>query len=238
MIRYFPPESRYCSTFNGVTTRSLFSYDRYFDPGNIHFGPVLAFNDYEVSPGCGFGYHPHQEVEQIFFIYEGHLSHYDSLNTELSLEAPSFQRITTGSGYARSSMNSGNGVLRYLGIWFQPRFTGLAPGMEKRSMESERCTGTFFPLATGHPDRFPPQRGASPIVFNTDATVYLARLTAGQELQRPVWHGKRCLTYMVSGSADAGSAVIDCGGHIRVSGSESFAIKARDTALLVHIELG
>ncbi len=239
MITYHPSSSRYVSFQNGVTTHGLFSYDNFFDSDNIHFGPVVAFNDYTVEPGCGFGWHPHQDLEQLFFIYEGVMEHTDSINSGYTLTAPSMQRITTGSGYARSTRNTGCSVLRYIGIWLEPRFAALAPGTEVRRLEDAALINTVQPVVSGSPELFPGSHGESPLMaLNCDAAVFLCRLEKGKKVAGPQMNGRHSgLLYIVQGAVRAGEQYMEAGAHLRMTGTGCPELAAEKDALLLIMEL-
>ncbi len=239
MITFYPPDARFMSMQKGVTVHGLFSFDDFFDPENVHFGPVVAFNDYAAEPGCGFDWHPHQELEQFFFVYEGTMECKDSIHSEGVLSAPAMQRITTGSGYARSTLNTGGSLLRYIGVWMVPRFASLAPGMEVRQLQPFLSPNVMQPVVSGFPDRFPEVIGdVSPMVLNCDATIFLCRLEKGRKTCRPGRNGGRsALLYAVQGSVRTGNFTMDAGSHLRINGDDNPEVIAETDALLMLTEL-
>lgn len=238
MKSYYPESSRYTSMQGGVIVHSLFSFDNFFDPQNIRFGQILAFNDYQVAPGCGFGYHPHQELEQVFLIYKGQQEHSDSLGSHQLLKELTLQRITAGSGYARKTSNSGDDSMRYLGVWFQPRFANLAPGTETRVLDVLQLRKGLLPVISGHTDRFIRARDTAPMALNSDATVFLTQLSAGQQLLPEYSIGENlCLLYVIFGKIDLGDQQVEAGAHLRIHGPECLRISALEETLLIVIEL-
>ena len=82
MIQIFPAEKRYIQRMGWLDVYSVFSCNNYFDPWNTHFANLIAFNEYVMQPGFGFNMHPHEDIEQVFLVTEGQLSHADSLGNE------------------------------------------------------------------------------------------------------------------------------------------------------------
>ena len=61
-------------TFHG---RWHFSFDDYFDPSFMSFGPLRVFNDDTLSPGAIWPLHHHQEIEVVTYCAEGEFRHAD-----------------------------------------------------------------------------------------------------------------------------------------------------------------
>ena len=55
-----------------------FSFDHYYDPRHVQFGPLRVFNNDTIQPGAGFPTHSHQEMEIVTYVIDGHLEHKDS----------------------------------------------------------------------------------------------------------------------------------------------------------------
>lgn len=62
MIKIIPAEARYCSD-KGWLKAPFFSFSDYYDPENLYFEGLRAFNEFILEPGKGFSPHPYAEVE-------------------------------------------------------------------------------------------------------------------------------------------------------------------------------
>ena len=56
-----------------------FSFASYFNPQRSNFGALRVLNDDTISPGKGFGTHPHDNMEIITIPLKGDLEHKDSM---------------------------------------------------------------------------------------------------------------------------------------------------------------
>lgn len=45
MIQVYPAQSRYYADYGWLKTYHSFSFGDYYDPNNIHFGPLRVLND-------------------------------------------------------------------------------------------------------------------------------------------------------------------------------------------------
>ena len=48
-----------------------FSFGNYFNRDRMNFGALRVLNDDTISPGKGFGYHPHENMEIITIPLKG-----------------------------------------------------------------------------------------------------------------------------------------------------------------------
>ncbi len=56
-----------------------FSFDHYRDPDQMGVGPLRVFNDDRIVAGADWPMHPHQDIESLTYVVEGHFEHADSL---------------------------------------------------------------------------------------------------------------------------------------------------------------
>ena len=60
-----------------LKARWHFSFDHYYDPNNVQFGPLRVFNNDVVQPAKGFPMHPHANMEILTYVIDGALEHRD-----------------------------------------------------------------------------------------------------------------------------------------------------------------
>lgn len=198
-----------------------------------YFGNILLINDYTIAPNCGYDMHPHQNLEQIFIVIKGELTHKDSLNNHLVLTDNSVQRITAGSGYARSNHNYTGTPARYLGIWFMPKKQNAEPQHEVRNYPPKLWSETFYPVASDNPksqsmDDFPT------ILFNAGATVYRVKVKE-KALNFTIEAHQKALLYVTDGSITCQGQSMPMGSHARILGKEKIQLQSTDYGECVFI---
>jgi redox-sensitive bicupin YhaK (pirin superfamily) len=61
-----------------------FSFDRYRDPEQMGVGALRVFNDDRIIAGAEWPLHPHQEIESLTYVVEGHFLSTRSATTAVS----------------------------------------------------------------------------------------------------------------------------------------------------------
>src|SRR3989449_3220901 len=85
-----------------LDTWHSFSFDSYYDPAHVQFGPLRVLNEDFVAPGAGFPPHPHRDMEIITIVLEGAVAHRDSTGGEGVTRAGDVQVMTAGKGVVHS----------------------------------------------------------------------------------------------------------------------------------------
>ncbi len=177
MIQVYPAQSRYYADYGWLKTYHSFSFGDYYDPNNIHFGPLRVLNDDFVAPLRGFGAHPHQEMEIVSIVLKGYLKHEDSTGHTATTTFGGVQRMSAGTGIVHSEMNpSPTEEVNFLQLWFFPEVRGLTPSYERTTFDVAKMKNALLPVVAKNP--------SSPGIahIHQDATIYLSDLEAGREL--------------------------------------------------------
>ncbi|CAM2010826.1 pirin family protein [Acanthopleuribacter pedis] len=174
MITVRKAEDRGPSKLNWLDSKHTFSFAGYFDPNHMGFESLRVINDDRVTPGAGFGTHPHNNMEIITYVLYGALEHKDSMGNGSIIRPGDIQRMSAGTGVLHSEYNhSKTKGVHFLQIWILPEKNGIQPSYDQKFFGEESKRGRLALLASRE------ARGES-IALNQDADLY-AGLFDGEE---------------------------------------------------------
>jgi redox-sensitive bicupin YhaK (pirin superfamily) len=180
MITVVPGASRLHTKIDWLDSYHSFSFGEHYDPANTHHGLLLVSNDDRVEPGRGFGTHGHRDMEIVTWVLDGALRHEDSIGTNDVITPGLAQRMSAGSGIRHSEMNaSATEPVHLIQMWVPPDTQGLTPEYEQTDVTDRLAKGGLFPLASGR------EADAAITIHQRDATLWVARLAAGDEIVVP-----------------------------------------------------
>ena len=188
-----------------------------------------------MQPGFGFNMHPHEDIEQVFLVTEGQLSHADSLGNEGVLSPGGIQSISAGSGYARYACNRGDAPCRYLAAWFTPNALRMTPRYAG-ALFPGGAHGEPVPLVSGSPELLRAFHEFPPLAINSNATLYTLRLHAS-EYPDSVGEGERRLIYVTGGMLRINHEYVRKGGHARIEGKEKLRLATENEAEIILISM-
>jgi quercetin 2,3-dioxygenase len=209
----------------------LFSFDRYYDPNNVTFGPLRVFNHDTVAGGGGFPTHPHREMEIVTYVLEGALRHKDSTGGAGLIRAGEVQRMTAGTGVAHSEFNpSEEEPAKLLQMWVLPERAGLTPSYEQRRFTPEQRAGGLLPIASG-------QDAPGAVKIHQDATFYVSRLRSGDRVAHELKSGRRAFFYVIEGEVTLNEERLSAGDQARVTDVAELDISGARESEIILIDL-
>jgi len=210
-----------------------FSFDTYRDPANEHFGAMRVFNDDRLIPRAIWPMHPHRDIEGLTYVVEGTFRHQDNVGGAPGpLHAGSVQRMTLGSGALHSEQNaSKTEPMRFIQIWILPDEANLPPAVEQRVFtkadRTDRLLKVIAPI--GEPGKT--------VKVHQDASVYLASLGAGVEVEHEIGVNRGAYVYLIDGAATFDGESVVTGAAAKVTDQPSITIRATEPSELILVDV-
>ncbi|MEZ5530552.1 MAG: pirin family protein [Porticoccaceae bacterium] len=194
MHRFFKAKERGSTQLPWLSSYHSFSFNRYYDPAHMGFGPLRVINEDHVAPGGQFDTHGHQNAQIISMVFYGAMQHEDSSGHSGLLLTGDYQFMNAGSGITHSEANaSDREPLGFMQLWVIPRHKGGLPDYQYRRFEE----GAPLQLvASGDPD---PQA----FLLDQDIHIWQLRLSAGGQLHQPLAEGWLRRIQLIEGSMTA-----------------------------------
>ncbi len=231
MIRRHPANQRGHFDFGWLDTHHTFSFGDFHDPARMGFRALRVINEDRVQPGQGFGMHGHRDMEIISLILAGGLEHRDSLGNGSVITSGMLQRMTAGTGVRHSEFNpSATAPTHLYQIWLLPRTRSLPPGYEQREFDPTGSDGRLQLVAAPVPT-------AGALTVHQDAALFLARLSAGQEVRHELRPGRHAWLQVLAGAAALNGQPLEAGDGAAVSEEALLKIQAADAAQLLLFDL-
>jgi quercetin 2,3-dioxygenase len=231
MIQKIAAADRFHLESDWLSAYWLFSFDRYYDPNNMSFGPLRVFNHDTIKGGTGFPTHSHREMEIVTYVLEGSLAHKDSTGGVGFIRPGEVQRMTAGTGIAHSEFNaSEKEPVKLLQMWVLPERTGLTPSYEQKQFTTEERTGKLLPIASG-------QELPGAVKVHQDVTFYVARLLADDQVVHDLGATRQAFVYVIEGETVINGEPLRAGDQARVGNETRLAIQATQPSEIILIDV-
>jgi quercetin 2,3-dioxygenase len=231
MIQIKKAEERFHADGGWLSTYWLFSFDYYYDPNNVSFGPLRVFNDDVIQPDSGFGMHGHKDMEIVTYVLKGALDHKDSTGGEGKIAVGEVQRMTAGTGIRHSEYNrSQDEAVHLLQMWVLPDKAGLTPSYEQKQFTNEERAGVLLPVASG-------QDIGDAVKVNQDVTFYVSRALPGETLSHKLADHRRAFVYVIDGDLSVNDKVLSSGDQARITETSQLDFVATRESEIILIDL-
>ncbi len=209
-------------------SRHSFSFGSHYDPDNTHFGLLLVSNHDLVAPGTGFETHPHRDMEIVTWVLSGQLVHQDSAGHAGLIHPGLAQRMSAGAGILHSEKHDGQSAqpVEFVQMWVLPDEAGITPGYEQLDVSTDLASAGWVAVASGREE-------AAIRIHQRDATLWAARLPAGESLQLP--ESAYLHLYVARGGLDLdGAGALLAGDAARIAGGgQRITASAPETEVLL-----
>lgn len=223
MIRKIDAADRYHLEGDWLSAYWLFSFDRYYDPRNLAFGPLRVFNHDTIKGGAGFPTHPHREMEIVTYVLQGALAHKDSTGGRGVIHSGEVQRMTAGTGVAHSEFNvSETEPVRLLQMWVLPAQAGLTPSYEQKQFTPADRVGRLLPIASG-------QDVPETVKVHQDVTFYVSTVRPGDHLTHTQAAGRKAFLYVIDGAIKLNGEPFAAGDQARATDETQLEIAGATT---------
>ena len=222
-------DSRAVTSTDWLHSAHSFAFGPHYDPENVSFGSLLAFNVDEVQPGEGYVRHRHAGVEILTWVLAGVLEHVDASGNRL-VRPGTLQYLSAGSGIEHAERSASRvEPVRVVQMWLMPDRPDGAPHYRTADLSRGRGSageGGLVLAASG-------SRAAPVRIRQPGAELFVGRLPAGRELPLPV--APYVHLFVTSGEASIGDAVrLSAEDALRVIGEQPLRLTAdSDVELLV-----
>jgi redox-sensitive bicupin YhaK (pirin superfamily) len=208
-----------------------FSFDHYYDPANMAFGPLRVFNNDTIQPAKGFGMHPHRDMEIVTYVIRGELEHRDSTGGHGIIHAGEVQRMSAGSGITHSEFNaSPNETCELVQVWILPAKKGVVPSYEQKQFTPRQREGKLLSIAA-------PNGDPEPVYIGQDVTFYVSRVRPGDDIRHAFESGRRGYLFVLDGKPEVNGQALAKGDSVKVSQEAELRFSASEPSDVLLIDL-
>ncbi|WP_169084294.1 pirin family protein [Paenibacillus sp. PL91] len=231
MINVFPAATRHFADLGWLRSHPSFSFGAYYDPDRTGFSVMRVCNDDYLTPGKGFGAHPHSDMEIVSIVLAGLIRHEDNLGNSVVSSFGEVQRMSAGTGVIHTEFNaSEEEELRLLQLWFMPKERGLAPSYEASRFDVDKLHNALLPVVSDKAL----EQGAS---IGQNMTIYLSKLEKGKQLDYAVEQGRKQFIYMIEGQLQTHGETLAAGDTAQIEAADELIFTAIEPAFFMLVDL-
>lgn len=217
------------SQIDWLNSYHTFSFANYYDQRYMGFRSLRVINEDTVQPGCGFGKHPHDNMEIISYVVEGSLEHKDSLGTGSVIKPGEIQRMSAGTGVTHSEFNhSKTESLHFLQIWIIPEKRQLQPSYEQKTIPHEKDKLLLIGSHEGSDQA---------ITIHQDVKLFVAYLTESHSIHYQFEKERKGWLQLVKGKIKLNEQSLSAGDGAAITDEEKIDIVCEKNAELLLFDL-
>lgn len=206
-----------------------FSFANYMDPAHMGFRALRVINEDRVTPGNGFGAHPHRDMEIISYVLEGEIEHRDNMGNGAIARPGDVQRMSAGTGVMHSEFNHSNeNGLHFLQIWIEPAKLGIPPSYEQKAFPVASRTSQWR-LVVSQDGRL------DSVSINQDVNLYASLFQKGDSITPPPT--RHTWLHLVKGNLEVNGTLLNTGDAAAFAPDETIQVTCPDQADVLLFDL-
>jgi redox-sensitive bicupin YhaK (pirin superfamily) len=188
-----------------------FSFANYYDPKFMGWGNLRVMNEDRIAPGKGFGDHGHRDMEIISYVLSGELAHQDSMGHIKVIPPGDVQRMSAGTGVVHSEFNHAKDQqTHFLQIWIEPKFTGIKPGYEQKTIPVVEKQGKLRLVASLNGEN-------DSVKINADAKLYAGLFDADQQATLDINPQRQAYVHLIKGELEVNGQILNGGDALMIA---------------------
>lgn len=225
-------ESRGRADHGWLESYHTFSFANYYNPGRVRFGALRVLNDDRVSPGEGFGKHPHDNMEIVSIPLAGELRHKDSMGNETIIKEGEVQVMSAGTGIFHSEYNNRkDSDVRFLQIWLFPNKKNVTPRYDQISVKDIQIDNAFYQVLS-------PNKDDQGVWIYQDAWFHLGNFQAGKsDTYTFKKEGNGLYIFLLEGEADVDGQPLERRDGYGIWDTNKVSVRATADARLLLMEV-
>jgi redox-sensitive bicupin YhaK (pirin superfamily) len=215
-----------------LDSHHTFSFASYYNPDRMHFGVLRVLNDDVVSPGMGFGTHPHNDMEIISIPLEGALEHKDSMGNTHVIRKNDIQVMSAGTGITHSEYNKNKDEeVKFLQIWLYPNAKNVTPRYDQITLQENGRKNKLQQILSPNPD----DEG---VWIHQNAWFYLGKLGDKFETNYALNDSSNGVyIFVLEGSVQVGDTQLERRDGMGVWDTSQISLKANSDAEILLMEV-
>ena len=231
---YHEAASRGFANHGWLQANHSFSFANFYNAEKMNFGTLRVLNDDLISPGMGFGTHPHDNMEIITIPLSGVLKHKDSMGNKWEeVKAGEVQVMSAGTGIQHSEINgSKTEHLSLFQIWILPYKNNVTPRYDQAYFKTPSAGELQILVSSINNEKI------FGLKIHQDAQISRINLKAGSNFEyvlKSKSHGVYVM--QVTGVSEVSSQHLNQRDAVGISKVATFLVEAQEESQLLFIEV-
>jgi len=227
---HFPHSERGTKDIGWLKSNFYFSFSDYANPTKSAFGTLVAFNDDFVTPGKGFGIHPHINMEIISIMLQGKMNHKDTMGYSTVVEEGGVQIMSAGSGLRHEEYNIGEDDVNFLQVWIQPKQQNIIPRYQQRGFPKHKRKNQLKTIISC-------EEGQEHCWINQNTKFSLGYFDAGHVIPYKFNPVNKCIfIFVMEGSISINGTLVEKKNALGIWDTDNITIQTEEEAHFVIIE--